>query len=348
MEYIQTILFQVTTEGLERASESGGLIPELDEHRDFLKQQSGFRDIRITRSINPEGNVLVVVETRWDDDASLVRYETNEPNIASIVRRHENVIVPDSLQVLDMEAIRTETSFERAEAAESAAERVTLPIAIPVAALAFIVLIVYGLSRVYLELGGDAAVGLAAAIAFGVLIGAFYFANNPKAPPWQIGGALTVAALVLLGGSIWAVVEEDEAEGGEPPTNGEPNGEPNGETPPPGDGGDGEEMVIILDDFFIEYQGEQDPNITIAAGEEITFGVSNVGAAIHNVQVNGTDDTYAESICTIGGDNNGCSDPNTMPGGTDGTMTIQIDEPGVYNFRCDFHPVQMIGTFTVE
>lgn len=343
MEYIQTILFQISASNLERASEGGGLISELDEHRDYLKGLSGFQDMRVTRSINPEGNVLVVVETRWDNDAELVRYETNEPNVASIVRKHQNLIVADSLQVLDMEALRTESSWAPAEREKSAMERVTMPILIPVGVLAFIVLVIYGLSRVYLEIGGDAAVGLAAGISFGVLVAAFYFAANAKAPAWQMGGVLVVAALVLLGGSIWAVAEEDEAEGGHEPNGA--NGEP---TPPPDGNGNGAgEMVIDLGDNFIQYQGETNPNINVAAGEEITFAVMNIGAAIHNFHVDGTDNTYPENPCTVGGDNNGCSDPNIMPGGTEATLVIQL-EPGVYNFRCDFHPAEMVGTFTAE
>src|SRR2546428_2024919 len=135
MEYIQTVLVQVEASRLERASESGGLLAELDEHRSFLRQQPGFRDLRITRSINPEGNVLLMVETRWSDDAGLVRYETGETNVAAIVNNHRDVIVSDSLQVLDMEALRTESSWAPAETAAAASERVGLPPPIPPAVL---------------------------------------------------------------------------------------------------------------------------------------------------------------------------------------------------------------------
>lgn len=337
MEYIQTILFQVSAAALEQASQGGGLISELDEHRDFLKGQHGFKDLRITRSINPEGNILVVVETRWDDDSSLVRYETNEPNVASIVRKYSTVIVPDSLQVLDMEALRTESSWAPAEHAKSAVERVTLPILIPVGVLAFIVLVIYGLSRVYLELGGDAAVALAVGISVGVLIFAFYFANNPKAPSWQIAGVLGVAALVLVGASIWAVAEEDEAEGGEP-TNGEVvNGEA---TPTPGEGSpppsDGIVAVSMGDNFF-------DPTeITAAAGSDITIDLTNNGAAIHNMRIAGEDGEYNT-------DDDVVSDPDIVPGGQ--TATIEWTAPttpGDYIFQCDFHPTEMVGTITVE
>lgn len=335
MEYIQTILFQISPENLDRATEGGGLISELDEHREYLKGLPGYLDMRVTRSINPEGNILVVVETRWDNDADLVRYETNEPNVASIVRKHESVIVADSLQVLDMEALRTESSWAPLEREKSARERVIMPILVPVGVLAFIVLVIYGLSRVYLEIGGDAAVGLAAGISFGVLLAAFYFASNPRAPVWQMGGVLVVAGIVLLGGSIWAVAEEDEAEG---------DHGPNGETPAP----NGDEMVIDMGDFFFEYQGEQNPNINIPAGEELTFTAVNIGNAPHNVHINGTDDTYEENICAVGGPARGCTDPNLINGGEEGILQFAIEEPGVYNFRCDYHPQQMVGTFTVE
>ena len=122
MEYIQTILFQIPASRLEEASAADGLLSELDQHREFLRNQVGFRDLRITRSINNEGNILVVVETRWTDDGSLVRYETNEPNAAAIVRKHRGILVSDSLQVLDMEALRTESSWKPAEQADKARE----------------------------------------------------------------------------------------------------------------------------------------------------------------------------------------------------------------------------------
>lgn len=337
MEYIQTILFQVSAATLEQASQGGGLIPELDEHREYLKGQTGFKDLRITRSINPEGNILVVVETRWDNDAALVRYETNEPNAAAIVRKHSNVIVPDSLQVLDMEALRTESSWAPAEQAQSAMERVSLPILIPVGVLAFIVLVIYGLSRVYLEIGGDAAVGLAAGISFGVLIFAFYFANNPKAPSWQIGGALAVAAVVLIGGAIWAVANEDEAEGDHEP-NGAVNGEatptPSGEeTPPPSDGA---VLVSMGDNFF-------DPTeITVAAGSAVEIDLTNNGAAIHNMRIAGPDGEYNT-------DDDAVSDPDIVMGGQEAVLTWTApDSAGEIIFRCDFHPTEMIGTITVQ
>ncbi len=355
MEYIQTILFQIPASQLEQASEAGGLLAQLDEHRKHLQGAGGFRDLRITRSINNEGNVLVLVETRWADDTSLVRYETQEPNAATIVRAHEGILVRDSLQVLDMEALRTEASFRQAEAAESARERVILPIAIPLGVLAFALLAIYGLSRVYLEIGGDGAVALAAGLAIGVLLFAFYFAMNPRAPGWQIAGVIAIVAIALAGGTTWALIEEDEpraeVNGGEQtndePTDGEPaDGEPADDEPAddePSAGG-----LIILGDNFFEYDGARNPDISVPLDQEVTFEVENRGTAIHNVQVNGTDDTYAVDVCEPGDASRFCSDPSILFGSDTGTLTVQFDEAGTYNFRCDFHALEMVGTLVVQ
>ena len=345
MEYIQTILFQIPATQLEQASEPDGLFAELDGHRQHLQGVGGFRDIRITRSINNEGNVLVVVETRWADDTSLVRYETQEPNAAAIVRSHESILVRDSVQVLDMEALRTEASFKQAEDAESARERVILPIAIPLGILAFALLAIYGLSRIYLEIGGNGAVALAAGLAIAVLLFAFYFAANPRAPGWQIVGVLSIFALALAGGTAWALIEEDEPhveENGGEQANGDATG---------GDATDGAATggtLIILGDNFFEYDGEREPAISVTLGEEVTFDLENQGDSTHNMQVNGTDDTYDIALCETGDDSTACSDPDVIGASMSAKLTVQFDEAGIYNFRCDFHPTEMMGTLVVE
>jgi plastocyanin/heme-degrading monooxygenase HmoA len=340
MEYIQTILFQIPATRLEQAMQPEGLLAELDEHRNHLRNQPGFQDLRITRSINHEGNVLVLVETRWSDDNSLVRYETSEPNAAGIVRKHQSILVVDSLQVLDMEALRTESSFRAMEEAREASARLTLPIVIPLGVLAFALLAIYGLSRIYLEIGGDGAVALAAGIAIGVLLVAFYLANNPRVQGWQIGGLILVTTALLAGGTIWAVANEDEGEaeeqveepGGEEPGGEEPGGP--GESPGPG----GAEMVLVMDDNFFEYEGERNPDITVASGAE--FSVPNQGNAIHNVHV-ATGGEYGDCGDDV------CSDPDTVRAGQEATLVVELD-PGEYEFRCDFHPDEMVGNFIVE
>jgi plastocyanin len=341
MEYIQTVLVQIEASRLERASESGGLLSELDEHRSFLKQQPGFRDLRITRSINPEGNVLLMVETRWSDDAGLVHYETGETNVAGIVNSHRDVIVSDSLQVLDMEALRTESSWAPAEAATAARDRVALPLLIPLGVLAFALLVIYGLSRVYLSLSGDGPVALAAGIAIGVLIIASYIAYNPRVSGAQIGAIMAVAAIALIGGSIWGIMEDNGAGHAlvEQPTE---TAEP-GESPAPGGAGD---LAITLGDNFFEYEGAKKPTISVTAGEAAVFDLTNAGKGTHNMHV-AAGGEYDTELCGVG-DDDPCSDPDTIRGGKTATITITIDEPGTYDFRCDFHVAEMTGTLEVQ
>ncbi len=345
MEYIQTILFQVPASRLEEASAADGLLPELDEHREFLRNQVGFRDLRITRSINNEGNILVLVETRWTDDGSLVRYETNEPNAATIVRKHRGILVADSLQVLDMEALRTESSWKSAEQAEHARERVVLPIAIPLGVLAFALLTIYGLSRVYLQIRGDNATALAAGIAIFVLLVSFYLANNPKASGVQIGGILGLAAIILIGGTIWAVASKDngtEAAVSQPTA----SAAPGGGTPAPGGS-----LEIDLADNVIKFNGQANPAIPVAAGQPVTFQLKNSGAAIHNIDVGGTsvqDPAYSHFCTASDATVTACSTPIRIAGGGTGTLTFTITKPGTYHFRCDYHPTQMLGTFVVS
>ncbi len=337
MEYIQTVLVQIEASRLEQASAPGGLLAEVDEHRNFLKQQSGFRDLRVTRSINPEGNVLIVVETRWSDDSSLVRYETGSPNAASIVGKHSDVIVADSLQVLDMEALRTESSWAPQDAAASARTRVMMPLLIPTGVLAFMLLVIYGLSRIYLEVSGNGAVALATGIAIGVLLIAMYFAANPKAPGWQIGGVVVVLAGLLIGGTIWAVTEEDPAH-----VTGE---EPTGQEPTPGPGAGGPDDIAMGNNFF-DHEGTKNPTITVAAGKESKFSITNDGKAIHNMHVAG-EGSYDTTQCAPS-DDDPCSDPNIIPSGGEAEITILIAEAGSYDFRCDFHPAEMTGKIQVE
>jgi plastocyanin/heme-degrading monooxygenase HmoA len=325
MEYIQTVLVQIEASRLERASESGGLLAELDEHRSYLKQQPGFRDLRITRSINPEGNVLVVVETRWSDDESLVRYETSEPNAASIVRRHTDVVVSDSLQVLDMEALRTESSFAHEEAALSARQRVLLPVVVPVGVLAFILLVVYSLSRIYLDLGGNNAVALAAGIAISILAIAAYLAYNPRVSAPQIGFIFVAVVALLIGGATWALLDNNEATGHEPAAV-EPGASPS--SAPVAN-------AITLGDNFFEFGGQKAPTIPVTAGKEVTLEITNTGKAIHNMHVAGGG-TFDTDICDPK-DTDPCSSPNQIRAGKTATIKFTINEPGTYDFRCDFH-----------
>ncbi|MCH7577451.1 MAG: cupredoxin domain-containing protein [Chloroflexi bacterium] len=78
-------------------------------------------------------------------------------------------------------------------------------------------------------------------------------------------------------------------------------------------------------------------DITVPAGGQVTLTADNVDPGIpHNWAVY-TDDSASEliagtPICTD------CTE----------TITFEPPEPGVYFFRCDVHPTQMVGTFVVQ
>ncbi len=341
MEYIQTVLVQIQATMTDEASRPQGLLAALDEHRSFLEQQPGFQDMRVTRSINAEGNVLLVIETHWSDDHSLVEYETREPNVMSIINRHLEIIVADSLQVLDMEALRT-AARPPADAAAEATERLALPLLIPLGIMAFALLVIYGLSRIYLEVSNEVATGLATGIALGILLVAWYVASRPSVPGWQIASIAVLATAVLAGGAIFAVVEDDEGEALEetPTATASPD---DGAAP---DGAPGSLAVSMGDNFF-EFEGETGPTIAVAASEEITIDLTNGGLAIHNMHIAGTDNEFGVTICKSG-EEEPCSDPDLFQAGDTGTITFSFDEPGTFIFRCDFHPAEMTGTIEVQ
>jgi len=329
MEYIQTVLVQIQATMTDEASRPQGLLAALDEHRSFLEQQPGFQDMRVTRSINAEGNVLLVIETHWSDDHSLVEYETREPNVMSIINRHQDLIVADSLQVLDMEALRA--AGRPPDAAAEATERLALPLLIPLGIMAFALLVIYGLSRIYLEVSNEVATGLAAGIALGILLVAWYIASRPSVPGWQIASIGVLATALLAGGAIFAVVEDDEGEALEetPTATASPAA---GETPaaPPADNVFAVAMIPT-----IAFDTDE---ITLPADMEVTVSADNQDTAILHNWALYTDDTASDLIAKT----EICAAPCIDE------VTFTPPPPGEYFFRCDVHPVQMVGTATVE
>lgn len=160
-------------------------------------------------------------------------------------------------------------------------ERLWLPLLIPMVIFAFAVLIIYGLSRIYLELN-EISVGevtmatpLAIVVTLYILFAAWYLANNRRVPMWQTASIAMVAVAFLTAGAIWAAVD-DRDDHGEPTTNG-------GETPaPPGE--EGQILVGLVDP---EWAVTASPS-TAAAGD-LTFVVENQGSLVHNLRVAQTD-----------------------------------------------------------
>jgi plastocyanin len=112
-----------------------------------------------------------------------------------------------------------------------------------------------------------------------------------------------------------------------------------GGSPTPGGG----TIAVSIGDYFFDPNG-----ITVAAGQTVTFEVTNKGTAIHNMHVGGADGEYKDDFCKKGGADP-CSGPNTVSGGASATLVWDVpNSPGQFPFRCDFHPDQMKGTITVK
>jgi plastocyanin len=332
MEYVQTVLVKIAATKLDEATGPQGLLPAIEAHRDLASAQRGFQGMRITRTANPEGDALVVVETRWANNNAMADYSTLKNNVESIIRAHDGELVPSSLQVHRMESLRSET----AEAPARIYDRLALALLIPIGVLAFALLCIYGLSRIYLALPSSAATPLAAGIALGVLGISWYFASNPSAPRWQILGIGVIAVATLaIGGTAAALYDEGNKEVKAAPTPPAATA-PAGTSTTPAPAGAAE---INMEDLKFTVT-----DITVASGA--TINVNNKGAAVHNVHVADASGKYADQFCKTSGPDP-CSKPATVLAGTSGTITINLPA-GTYDFRCDFHPDQMKGKLTVK
>ena len=115
--------------------------------------------------------------------------------------------------------------------------------------------------------------------------------------------------------------------------------EPAASFPAGGGGGNGEDVerfdIAMADNTF-------DPTeFTVTGGVIAEFSILNSGAAIHNVRIAGADNEYANEDDAV-------SDPTLVNGGE--AATLQWFAPaagGTFDFRCDFHPLSMVGKITV-
>jgi plastocyanin/heme-degrading monooxygenase HmoA len=335
MEYVQTVLAQVAA---TKAADADGLISELESHRPLASSQRGFRGMNISRTANPEGDVLIVIETRWAGNNDMADYSTLKSNAASIIGARQDILVPNSLQVHRMEAV----DAPAAAASNRIYDRLALALLIPVGVLAFALLTIYGLSRIYLSLPGNAATPLAAGLAIGILFVSWYFATNPSVPRWQILGVVVVALGTLaIGGTAAAIYDDNNKEykqvAAPTPATG---ASPVATTPA------GQPVIDMEDNVFKDGAGNSNPTITVTgANTAITIPINNKGAAIHNVHIASTG-SFAQPFCKAAGDEP-CSKPASVSAGTSASITFTL-AAGTYDFRCDFHPDQMKGKIEVK
>ena len=126
-----------------------------------------------------------------------------------------------------------------------------------------------------------------------------------------------------LGSADSTAADDGEEEGEEPAP----------EPPPPG--------AIILDDNVVQVEGQDGDNPTINVPSGAAVAVVNEGSALHNLQVS----PFESDICSDD-DPSPCSDPSRINAGNEGTITFDIPA-GSYEYRCDFHPDEMVGTLVV-
>jgi uncharacterized cupredoxin-like copper-binding protein len=165
------------------------------------------------------------------------------------------------------------------EQQEQIQHRLLLPLLMPVIIFIFAVLVIYALSRIFLDLShvewGDevnAATPLAIGVMLGILLVCWYLASNPRTPAFVVAGIVLVAGALLTGGSILAAVTD------EPETEAEVPGDPT----EPSDGPDGGISVDLT-----EFSVTADPGSAPAGSTPFT--ANNVGAIAHNLHVIATD-----------------------------------------------------------
>ncbi len=106
----------------------------------------------------------------------------------------------------------------------------------------------------------------------------------------------------------------------------------------------GDAAIAMGDNFF------DSDDITVAAGDTVTFSLTNDGVAIHNMHIAQPDGNYSDDgVCAPDG-LDPCSDPTAVTSGQTAVLEWEVsgESGAVIPFRCDFHPDEMTGTLTVQ
>lgn len=214
---------------------------------------------------------------------------------------------------------------EQPDPTEEAHRRLALPLLMPAGVFLFAALVIYGLSRIYIDLQdfkiGDVSMAtpLALAIAVAILGGAWYLASHPHVAQWQVASMAGVTVALLLAGTIWAAVHEEESED-------------HAVTPTETETVDGGADIVGQNILFDKDTLEE------LAGESFTIVFENRDDAIpHNFAIY-TDDSASEEVAKTEIENGPV------------VQELEVDglDAGEYFFRCDVHPTTMTGTLIVQ
>ncbi len=118
-------------------------------------------------------------------------------------------------------------------------------------------------------------------------------------------------------------------------------GEPVTEEPTPTPSPGAQEPVDVTIDVVVRDVGFEPGELEVAAGKKFRINIKNEDQFVHSMRIAGPDGQYDT------GDDL-ASKQSSIKAGETGELVGQIDEPGTYTFRCDFHRTEETGTLTVR
>ncbi len=77
-------------------------------------------------------------------------------------------------------------------------------------------------------------------------------------------------------------------------------------------------------------------NITVSAGSTVTFELTNVGVALHNMHI--LSDNVEPKNAMV----------QPIAGGATANLVVTFPKKGAIKFQCDLHVPDMVGTITVK
>jgi plastocyanin len=192
-------------------------------------------------------------------------------------------------------------------------DRVVLPIVLPLGILVLIAGVLYGFSRVLLNIEGSAATTIALVVAGGIVVAAAIAATRPQVRgSTVVAMAGAVAGIAMLSGGI-ALAVIAGGEGGEQ--------------------GGGQAAVVALTAKNIEFV---QTDLQAPASKPFTLAFDNQDAGTqHNVQIFDNPDYSGTPLF----------DGDLVTGVAKANYAVPALDPGTYAFRCVVHP-QMTGTIT--
>lgn len=142
-----------------------------------------------------------------------------------------------------------------------------------------------------------------------------------------------IAGLLMLAAASFGLIacgdDEDDDTGGDQ-TAAATTAAPDGGDETPAAAGGGNSVDVKTEDFAFN-----PTEITVPAGEPITFNFTNADSAPHTFTLY-VDEEFTQAL-------NGGSATESAP-----QITVAFVAPGGYYFRCEIHPLQMQGELTAE